>query len=449
MKFSELLTFFHGLKDFATTGTLLPTSRRGSRALLRECLRRPAPRRILEVGSGTGAVTSILVRCLEPGDQVVLCEIQPKFVAYLRRRFEKDPAFARVRDQVEIYEGSVVDLEGEGRFDCILSSVPLNTLPPGLVQQLMESYRRLLAPGGTLSYIEYIWIRRLRLAFAVGLPGRPWREAHDILERYIASYQVYRDTVWINVPPGWVRHFHFTRPAMEEAANLRPVEGRHTLALRNVRIASDLVGFASVLGGLSWLLHRAGSGAWKWPLVLLGGVAAFLRDPERRIALDPDVALSACDGTVLAVERLRDRYLGDGEWLRISSFLSIFDVHINRVPVSGKVVDRFEVDGGAAPAFLPRAEHNHACYTVLDTPRGRVVVVQRVGVVARRIVNWVGVGELVAQGERYGLIRMGSRTDVYLPAEGTEALVQTGQKVVAGVTPLARYTGRPGDGEPR
>ncbi|NMA28343.1 MAG: methyltransferase domain-containing protein [Burkholderiales bacterium] len=441
MKFREVLRFVLGVHDFARTGTLLPTSRWGSLALLRECRRRKAPRRILEVGSGTGAVTSVLVSCLEPGDRLVLCEINPDYVDYLRHRFEVDPDFARVRDQVEIFSGSVLDLPGTGTYDCILSSIPLNTLPPGLVRQILEHYRQLLAPGGTLSYIELIWLRWLRLFFTPGLSGRPWREAHRILEDFIGKYQVYRETVWANLPPGWVRHFRFTPPQTRDVEMLRPIEGRKTLVMGPIRVASDTLKFVVGLGGLAWTLRRAGTLVWSLPLLLTAGIATFLRDPHRKVNPDPDLALSACDGRIMAIERVKDPHLGEEEWLRISAFLSLFDVHINRIPVSGRIVDRFEVDGGAAPAFQKKAENNYACYLVLDTPQGRVVSVQRVGIIARRIVNWMGLGELAAQGERYGLIRMGSRTDVYLPPDVYEPLVHPGQKVVAGITPLARYTG--------
>ena len=85
------------------------------------------------------------------------------------------------------------------------------------------------------------------------------------------------------------------------------------------------------------------------------------------------------------------------------------------------------------------AEHNVACYTVLETTRGRVAVAQRTGLVARRIVNRAQPGALLAKGERFGLIRFGSRTDVYLPADTADALVAPGEKVVGGETPLARW----------
>lgn len=440
MRVTELLHFFKGFQDMATTGSCMPTSRRAGRALIREVLRRRGPRRILEVGAGTGAVTNILVQALRPGDRLVLCEINPDFCAFLRRRLEREPAFQAVRDQVEIYEGSVLDLPGEGVFDCLVSMVPLNTLPPDLMRQILESFRRLVAPGGTASYLEYIGFRRARLALSPGPRGRDYRESHRFLEEFLHRYQAYQDKCWLNVPPSWVRHLRFTPATAAQGAELRPVDGRNTLVAGPVRVASDAVGFAAGLGSVALLLHRAGSPYWALPLALGAGIAAFLRDPLRPVPLDADVALSACDGEVLGVERLRDPHLGDREWLRIATFLSLFDVHVNRMPVGGRVVDRFEVTGGFAPANLPKANHNHACYYVLETPKGPVAVAQRVGLIARRIVNWVDPGELVAQGERFGLLRMGSRTDVYLPAEAAEPLVKVGDRVVGGITPLARWS---------
>jgi phosphatidylserine decarboxylase len=103
------------------------------------------------------------------------------------------------------------------------------------------------------------------------------------------------------------------------------------------------------------------------------------------------------------------------------------------------VVDVFREEGGYAMAQSPGAEHNVACYTVLETPRGRVAVAQRTGLIARRIVHRAPAGRLLARGERFGLIRFGSRTDVYLPGDAAEALVGPGDRVVGGETVIARY----------
>ncbi|HKT01300.1 MAG TPA: phosphatidylserine decarboxylase, partial [Rugosimonospora sp.] len=130
---------------------------------------------------------------------------------------------------------------------------------------------------------------------------------------------------------------------------------------------------------------------------------------------------------------------GDGEFLRVAVFLSVLDVHVNRAPVAGRVVDYFVVDGGYAAAMRPEAEHNVAAYTVLETGRGQVVVAQRTGLVARRIVQRAPVGSLLAKGERFGLIRFGSRTDVYLPAGAANPAVAPGDTVAGGASIIAHW----------
>jgi phosphatidylserine decarboxylase len=172
-------------------------------------------------------------------------------------------------------------------------------------------------------------------------------------------------------------------------------------------------------------------------------VAAFFRDPRREVPPDGAQVVAASDGRVLSVERVTDdRFSGDGssvEYLRVAAFLSALDVHVNRAPVSGRVVDHFFTDGGYAPAMTAGAEHNVAAYTVLETTRGRVAVAQRTGLVARRIVHRAPVGSLLARGERFGLIRFGSRTDVYLPDAAVEPLVTAGDRLLGGTTPIARW----------
>src|SRR5262249_6543814 len=154
---------------------------------------------------------------------------------------------------------------------------------------------------------------------------------------------------------------------------------------------------------------------------------------------DPNAIVAASDGKVLSVEHVQEDRLGPDEFLRVAVFLSVLDVHINRAPVAGRVADHFVVDGGFAAAMKPEAEHNVAAYTVLETPRGTVVVAQRTGLIARRIVHRSPVGSLLAKGERFGLIRFGSRTDVYLPAERATALVAPGDRVLGGETVIARW----------
>jgi phosphatidylserine decarboxylase len=204
---------------------------------------------------------------------------------------------------------------------------------------------------------------------------------------------------------------------------------------------SNGVAAAAIFGGLALLARRQRPDSKLWLLAAIAAVpvAAFFRDPRRLVPEDAGAVVSSADGTVLSVERMTDDRFGPGEWLRIAVFLSVLDVHVNRSPVAGRVVDVVREEGGYAMAQSASAEHNVACYTVLETTRGRVVVAQRTGLIARRIVHRAPVGRLLARGERYGLIRFGSRTDVYLPADRVDAAVAPGDRVVGGETVVARY----------
>ncbi|MGH8876923.1 MAG: phosphatidylserine decarboxylase, partial [Stackebrandtia sp.] len=214
-----------------------------------------------------------------------------------------------------------------------------------------------------------------------------------------------------------------------------------------MHIDSNGLAAAGLMLGIAGLTKkvRPKSKLWLLPAVAAAAAAAFFRDPQRNIDQDPNTIAASGDGKVLSIERVTDERFGaingaaGSEWLRIAVFLSILDVHVNRAPVAGKVVDVFREKGSNAPAMKPSAEHNVACYTVVDTPHGRVVAAQRTGMVARRIINRTQVGAALAKGERYGLIRFGSRTDVYLPADTADALVAPGDKVTGGETAIARW----------
>ena len=149
--------------------------------------------------------------------------------------------------------------------------------------------------------------------------------------------------------------------------------------------------------------------------------------------------LAPADGLVVQIEpSVQSRNIPDRSLKRISIFMSIFDVHVNRWPVGGKVLKITHVPGGFVDARFPEAsltnEHNSI---VLDTIDGSIEVVQIAGMIARRIACWVREGDEVRQGERLGLIRFGSRVDVYLP-ENFTFTVDIGTKVSAGLTIVAK-----------
>jgi phosphatidylserine decarboxylase len=176
---------------------------------------------------------------------------------------------------------------------------------------------------------------------------------------------------------------------------------------------------------------------------LLAGVSlvvlAFFRDPHRELEPEDDVVYAPADGVVVGVDTTPEKWLDDQEALRISTFLALHDVHVNRSPAAGEIVEAESIGGGYAPAFLRRAEGNHRKRLAIDDGRRRVVVVQTAGMLARKISSWAWLGDKVAPGERIAVIHFGSRAEVLVPAAHAEPLAHVGQRVQAGVTPIARY----------
>ncbi len=188
------------------------------------------------------------------------------------------------------------------------------------------------------------------------------------------------------------------------------------------------------LGGLAGLLGFEAIGYACMALTVF--VACFFRNPPRDVPGDERTVVSPADGRVIAVG---DAELADGTKVpRVGIFLSVFNVHVNRAPVAGRVVDIERAGTKFLAAFNPRVETENVrlAMTLETLLRERVRVVQITGLIARRIVCHPQVGEWIQRGARYGLIRFGSRTDVYLPP-GSELAVKKGQKVRGGSTILA------------
>ena len=168
-------------------------------------------------------------------------------------------------------------------------------------------------------------------------------------------------------------------------------------------------------------------------LILTAMVINFFRDPERVIPQVPQAVLSPADGKIIfAGSTFEDRFVGE-ETLKISIFMSIFNVHVNRIPLTGEVESIHYEKGTFFAANLDKASHdNEHNAVVLRTPEGeKIVFVQIAGLIARRIDCWLQTGELVQQGERFGMIRFGSRLDVFVPINSRLA-VSKGQRVKAG-----------------
>ncbi|MBI4161113.1 MAG: phosphatidylserine decarboxylase family protein [Acidobacteria bacterium] len=166
------------------------------------------------------------------------------------------------------------------------------------------------------------------------------------------------------------------------------------------------------------------------PAFLALAVAAFFRDPDRRGPGAPESILAPADGRILDVGPAEDLPGGTA----LSIFLSLFDVHVNRSPVAGRIREVRSWPGRALPAFSPRAAGaNRGTELAIDTDRGPVRMRQIAGLVARRVVCWKHPGDPVERGERVGLIRFGSRVELILPA-GSRVRVGRGERVRAGET---------------
>jgi phosphatidylserine decarboxylase len=179
------------------------------------------------------------------------------------------------------------------------------------------------------------------------------------------------------------------------------------------------------------------------PLALLGvagtaAVAAAFRDPERTIEADPRVALAPADGRVLHVSTEHDDYW-NADLLEVGIFLALWNVHVQRAPIEGTVVAQRRKPGGYKPAMTAAATHgNNQLATYIETAAGPCTVTQISGIAARRIVTWVEPGTHLQQGERLGMIKFGSQVTLRVPPTAT-LLVEVGQPVRAGITPLVRF----------
>ena len=189
--------------------------------------------------------------------------------------------------------------------------------------------------------------------------------------------------------------------------------------------------------GLTLALLAAGglyASPWPFAAAVLPGLVflfflQFFRDPDREVA---EGVASPADGKVVRMDAVEDADLGPAD--RLAIFMSPKDVHVNRFPLDGKVVSVTHIPGGHIPAFDKDAHTNERVETILDTELGRVKVIQIAGTVARRIVPYISGGEVAVKGDRFGLIRLGSRCDLLVPPGSVAWTVALGQQVYGGKT---------------
>jgi phosphatidylserine decarboxylase len=187
-------------------------------------------------------------------------------------------------------------------------------------------------------------------------------------------------------------------------------------------------------------LAGAAFSAWLWWFffLLFLFTVAFFRDPDRMAPPDPNLIVAPADGTVMDIVELDEGRVLKTRTRRVGIFLSIFDVHTNRAPIDGRVVYRQHREGLCLDARRADcSEKNESMTWAFENPRVTIVVRQITGAIARRIVAWAQMGDELKKGERFGMIRFGSRTELYLPLNA-EVLVKTGDHVLGGSTIIAR-----------
>ena len=174
------------------------------------------------------------------------------------------------------------------------------------------------------------------------------------------------------------------------------------------------------------------------PVVLALYFAYFFRDFHRSMPYDPNILYSPADGTVMGVEEIfDDEYLNEPA-LKLTIFLSVFNVHTNRAPLDGEIKYQRYTCGQFVPAYEKNASFENERHAVgVDNGRIRFLVIQVAGLLARRIVSWVSVGHELKQGETYGMIKFGSSTELIVP-KNVEITVKKGDKVVGGITVVGR-----------
>ena len=203
-----------------------------------------------------------------------------------------------------------------------------------------------------------------------------------------------------------------------------------------------LAGFAAAVAAalfhpIFWALFGIESGLWLFMI-------SFFRNPPRKIPTDPNVLVSPADGTVTHVDEVEDADFPGGKALRISIFLSVFNVHVNRIPRNAKVVRIRYFPGEFLDArHKDCAVRNEQLWLDLEDPNGRQIRVKQIsGAIARRIVCWLKEGEVVSAGELFGMIKFGSRTEILLPNNGkAEVKVGVGDKVSGGSTVILQFRG--------
>jgi phosphatidylethanolamine/phosphatidyl-N-methylethanolamine N-methyltransferase len=209
-RLAENVVFFREyLRNFHSTGAILPSGRFLAAALSRFVANKdhsPGSRKILEVGPGTGAVTRQIVAGMRDADLLDLVELNHTFVQQLRCRFDVEPAFRAVADRSRVLHCPIEELPQDRAYHVIVSGLPLNNFSAATVEQILAALMNLLAPGGMLSFFEYIAVRPARALVSGRSERDRLRGVARAMRAVLDPHEIRRDAVLLNVPPAWVHH---------------------------------------------------------------------------------------------------------------------------------------------------------------------------------------------------------------------------------------------------
>ncbi|MEK7270020.1 MAG: methyltransferase domain-containing protein [Planctomycetota bacterium] len=199
----------NAIRDYHATGAILPSSRALARAITERIVAGPPARRVLEAGPGTGPFTRAIARRLGPEDRLDLFEVGEGFVRYLRKMLRTDPHFDATRDRIRVVHGPVETATETGVYDHIVCGIPFNNLETRQVRAIFRTFRRVLKPGGSVSWFEYIGLRPLRLAVS----GAPERQRVRRVAAHLSwlrrRHGESTRRVLANAPPARVHHIRF------------------------------------------------------------------------------------------------------------------------------------------------------------------------------------------------------------------------------------------------
>lgn len=196
-------------RTFQSTGAILPSGRRLCKALASRIVDADPPRRILEVGPGTGVVTRHIAAQMGADDTLDLVEMNDRFVALLRDRLDADVQLREIAQRTKIHHLPIEQFESSRPFDAIVSGLPLNNFPARLVRSILADLGRLAAPGATLSFFEYVGVRKAKSLISAKSERRRLAGVDKVLSEALSNWRIDRACIVANAPPAWVHHLRF------------------------------------------------------------------------------------------------------------------------------------------------------------------------------------------------------------------------------------------------